>query len=246
MSYEGGGGAQGPAGPTGATGATGATGGISFSGPTNSVLWYNGTGVTGTTDFIWYNGGPGGYSIYAGPGLSQNYVTFDDNSGNMSLNISAVNVGKTLTLSSGNTNIVLTDVTTGISPAAGQLQVTINGSAGLNGQVLTSDGTITTWQTPVATLQQGILDLYQSGSINWISDSGAFYNDFSLLNGSNQIILNTNSNVQLTMINSTIATAITCWIVNVTPNADSSGRLRVWLQAPSDSPLFGSWLITNL
>ena len=241
MSYEGGGGTQGPAGVTGATGATGATGGISFSGPTNSVLWYDGTGVTGVTDFSYYNGEIYGYSIYGGPGLSQNYITFDDNSGNMSLNISAADVGKTLTLSSGITNIVLRDVTTGESPAAGTLQVTINGNPGLNGQVLTSDGTITTWQTPVTTLQQGIIDLTTQ---SWSPDGGVGYNAYVTLPG---ITLYSNSNVMVTLINSNNGAAYNCWIINVTPNDDGYGKLKIsCADDPSKqgNPISASWLVT--
>ena len=148
MSYEGGGGAQGPA---GATGATGATGGISFSGPFGSVLWYDGTGVTGVTGLRWENNGPGGYVMYGG---DTNYITFDEGAGSMGMFISQTDDGHGITLSAGNTLVVLTDAKTGIEvPTPGNLQVVINGIPGLSGQVLTSDGTFTTWQA-IPTPQQ--------------------------------------------------------------------------------------------
>jgi len=239
MSYEGGG-SPGTQGPAGATGATGATGGISFSGPFGSVLWYDGTGVTGVTGLRWENDGPGGYVLLGGP--SGNYFTFDDGAGNMQIGLGQTDYGNGITLSAGNTVVVLTDAITGIEvPMPGQLQVIINGNAGASGDVLTSNGSITTWQaipTPPVTLTQGILDLYTD--ITWTGDGSGYYADFTL---SQPVYSNTN--VMVTMINTDVTTATFCWIINATPNANGLGDLRIWIQAEPDDAMFASYLITN-
>jgi len=275
MSYEGGGGgaqgpqgvtgATGPTGPsggpigptgptglkgvTGATGATGATGSFSFSGPTGSVLWYDGSAITGTTGFLWtQTGGIGGNASILTAGLNGNYFNMDA-PGSMEIAINQFDVGNLINIISGNTSLSLIDQVTGESAAAGQLRVLINGNSGLSGQVLTSDGTITTWQTlpnPPVTLSTGIIDLYQGGSVNWTADGPAFYSDFALLDPVNQIMLTNNSNVQVTLINSDTTTASNSWVVNVTPNADSSGRLRIWVYGAPSGVLNASWLITKL
>lgn len=269
MSYEGGGGAQGPAGPTGptgpsggpigptgatglrgptgangatgATGANGVTGGISFSGPFGSILWCNETGVTGVTGLRWENNGPGGYVMY---GADTNYISFDDGTGSMNMFISQTDAGHGILLSAGNTQISLTDAVTGESPVAGQLQVTINGNPGLGGQVLTSDGTITTWQTlpnPSVTLVEGILDLYEGGDVMlWTPDATGFYADFTL----SQPVYS-NSNVIVTMINTASGIAVASWIMNVTPNDDGENNLRIYVAALPLGQIYASYLITN-
>ena len=138
MSYEGGGSIPGP---QGATGATGATGGFTFSGPTDSVLWYTGSGVTGNINFRWNQTGGSAYRIIGGP--NANYVMFDDYAGNMQ-------IGPGLT---GSVEI-LTPSTLQLSGTT--FKATINGSAGLNGQVLTSNGSNTTWQTPSSLVAFGL------------------------------------------------------------------------------------------
>jgi hypothetical protein len=238
MSYEGGGGTQGPAGPTGPTGAdgaTGATGGISFSGPNGAVLWYDGTAVTGTTGLTWTE--TGSYTMVGGP--SGNNFTFDDGNGNMQISFGQTDYGKQIKLFAGNTNIVLTDAITGDEAIAGNLSVIINGSAGASGDVLTSDGSITIWQAPVTTLQQGKQNL---NSLTWTDDeAGHYYADFPL----SQPLYN-NSNVIVTMIDSSnITVAANCWIVNVSPNANGSGDLRIWLAGDPNADIYASWLITN-
>ena len=249
MSYEGGGspGAQGPAGPTGATGETGATGGISFSGATGSILWYDGTGVTGVTGLRWENDGPGGgYIMYGG---DTNFITFDDGAGSMGMTINQTDDGHGITLSAGNTVVVLTDAVTGIEvPIPGQLQVIINGNAGLSGDVLTSNGTITTWQTPPTppvTLTQGILDLYEGGDVMlWTPDPTGFYADFTL---SQPVYSNPSnpSNVMVTVINTASGIAVASYIINVTPNADGDNNLRIYVAALPLGQIYASYLITH-
>jgi hypothetical protein len=260
MSYDGGA-FQGPTGPTGATGPsggptgstgptgytgytgstgpTGPTGSITFDGPTGAVLWYDGSAVTGTTDFKWYNGEIYGYTLNGGP--NENSIIFDDNAGNMQIVIGQQDVGKQILLNGGASYITLTDVIAGEVPVAGTLQVVINGSAGNNGDVLTSDGTYTTWQAPVTTLQQGKLNLNVSG---WNSDppTSSFYRDFTL----SQTLYNS-SNVMVTMVDSSdVLASSVSWIINTTPNADGRGNLRIWVSgAVPISDMFASWLITD-
>ena len=149
MSYEGGG-SQGPAGPTGATGATGETGptgSVDFSGPSNSVLWYDGSGVTGTTGLSWYNGEIFGYVMIGGP--NGNAVMFDDLAGNMQITLAQPDNGKSITVNAGNTRLILTDVQTGETGTTGTLEIVINGDGGTIGQYLGADATgHVTWSTP--------------------------------------------------------------------------------------------------
>jgi len=243
MSYEGGGGAQGPAGPTGATGATGATGGISFSGPNGAVLWYDGTGVTGTTGLTWtQTGGMGdAHRLFGGP--NGNYLELDDGTGSMAVFVDQINSGHGLLLAAGATRITLTDATAGEEPTNGNLQIQINGSNGNNGEVLTSDGTYARWQ-PSGSLPHGIVNLTD---LSWSQGpTGFYYSDFSIA----PYTIYEGANVLTTMINAIdIQAAANCWIVNVSPNI-STGLVRIWLASlpptgESVDPLYASWLITD-
>jgi hypothetical protein len=218
MSYEGGG-AQGPAGATGATGATGA---VDFSGPSNSILWYDGSGITGTSDFKWYNGEIYGYTIYGGP--SENTIMLDDNTGSMRINIAQVDEGKSLLLSAGNTTITLTDAITGEIGATGTLEIVINGDAGITGQYLGSDGAgKITWSTPPGFVYAGITpDLTD---VTWnTGDYGTYTYDYAIPG----VTLYSNANVQVTTINGSIDVAQACWLITTIPNPSGGigGSLR--------------------
>jgi hypothetical protein len=152
-----GGGVTGPTGPTGPsggpigpTGATGATGTIDFSGPTASILWYDGSGVTGTETFKWRNGEIYGYTIYGGP--NENTIMFDDGAGSMQINISQINSGKSIGLNANSTYITLVDETAGEPRIPGSIQIGIDGIDGTAGQYLGSDGAgNVAWSTPPGT-----------------------------------------------------------------------------------------------
>jgi hypothetical protein len=233
MSYEGGGGAQGPAGPTGPTGATGGD----FSGPNGAVLWYDGTGVTGTTEFTWtQTGGIGGNASILTAGLNGNYFNMDA-PGSMEIAINQINDGNAILLSAGATRITLTDDVTGESGLTGTLQLQISGNNGASGNVLTSDGTYATWQPPVG-LTEGILDLFTN--VTWTSDGPGYYSDFTL----SQPVYS-NSNVQVTLINTDVNLAANCWIINVTPDANGENDLRIWLAGDPNSDIYASYLIAN-
>jgi hypothetical protein len=212
------------------------TAGISFSGPTGAVLWYDGTAITGTTGLTWTETST--YVMVGGP--SGNNFTFDNN-GNMQIGLGQTDYGKVIAINAGNTQIVLTDAISGETTASGTLSVSINGSPGASGDVLTSDGSITTWQAPVTTLQQGKINL---NSVTWTENptSSTYYAaDFPL----SQPLYN-NSNVIVTMIDSSdIVQSATFWIVNVSPNADGLGNLRIWLAGNPTANIYASWLITN-
>jgi hypothetical protein len=142
MSYEGG--VQGPIGPTGATGTTG---GFEFSAPTGAILWYDGSGVTGTSTLTWYNGELPAYTMIGGP--NENSIMFDDGAGSMRMTIAGKDVGNTIKIDGGTTEIILTDSTSGEVPVAGTLEIMINSLSGAAGEYLGSDGSgKVTWSTP--------------------------------------------------------------------------------------------------
>ena len=140
----------GPTGVTGATGAgvtgaTGATGSISFSGPTGAVLYYDGSGITGTSTFRWQelnNKGLTFYSLIGG--ASDNKIVFDTSDGGM-----IISAMENLYLFSGGTtgNIVLASQNI-LELRGTTFQVKINGSYGSTGQYLSSDGENVVWSTP--------------------------------------------------------------------------------------------------
>jgi hypothetical protein len=130
MSYEGGGAIQGPPGPTGATG------GFTFSGPTGAILWYDGSGVTGTTTLTWSNGELPAYTMIGGP--NENSIMFDDGAGSMRITVAEQSVGNSIEISAGSAIINLTDQISGGAP--GSLQISLNGVNGASGQYLGSDG----------------------------------------------------------------------------------------------------------
>jgi hypothetical protein len=215
-----------------------ATAGISFSGPNGAVLWYDGTAITGTTGLTWTE--TGSYTMVGGP--SGNNFIFDDNNGNMQIGLGQTDYGKQIKLLAGNTNIVLTDAVTGDEAIAGNLSVIINGSPGASGDVLTSDGTYATWQPSagITGLTEGILDLFQGGGVTWTSDGPGYYSDFIL----SQPVYS-NSNVQVTLINTDVNLAVNCWVINVTPDVSGDNDLRIWLAGDPNSDIYASYLIAN-
>jgi len=164
MSYEGGGtpGLQGPTGPTGATG------GITFSGPTGSVLWYDGSGVTGYSNFKWNEASSKGntsYTLYGGP--NQNKIVFDDGLGTLLIKANGI-TGSTGTVSIDGSSIAGSIVIGQLTPKtllfADELKVTI-GTAGVTGQYLGSNGTgLVTWSTPTGTVYPSGLSVCPVGS----------------------------------------------------------------------------------
>jgi hypothetical protein len=152
MSYEGGGTIIGP---TGATGPTGPAGGA-FSGPTGAILWFDGSAVTGTTALVY----DGFSTISSQP--SNNYITLDG-MGGIVVSIDETNVGKFVNIFAGAAEIDITDRITGEDPKDSLIQLTsdtltltIGATAQSAGQVLTSDGTNASWQTPSTILACGL------------------------------------------------------------------------------------------
>jgi hypothetical protein len=264
MSYDGGA-FQGPTGPTGATGPsggptgstgptgytgytgytgpTGPSGGPTFDGPTGSVLWYDGSAVTGTTGLRWSETAGTGNAYRLFGGVNANFIDMDVD-GSMGMTIEQLDAGYNILLAAGSTRITLTDATADEEPIAGNLQIQINGSNGNNGEVLTSDGTYASWQ-PSGSLPHGIVNLTD---LTWSQEgtSGFYYSDFSVA----PYTIEEGANVLTTMINAIdIQAAANCWIINVSPNI-STGLVRIWLagRPPSGAsvdPLYASWLITD-
>jgi len=241
MSYEGGGGAQGPPGPTGATGATGS---VDFSGPTGAILWYDGTGVTGTTGFTWtQTGGIGGNASILTAGLNGNYINMDA-PGSMDIAINQLGVGNSLRLFGGSTIIDLVDQTVGEVTIPGSLVVNIDGNGGTTGQYLGSNGAgQVTWSTPPGFVYEGITP--NLTGVSWISDegSGTYYYDYTIPD----VTLNSDANVQVTTINGTINAALNCWVVTTVPNVASDGSLRIYVAGlPSGGEYYLSILVLSV
>ena len=144
MSYEGG--TPGPAGPTGATGETGP----SFSGVTGAVLFYDGSAVTGNSSLT-YDGSHNLTNQNSG-----NYIDLDG-MGGIVVGISETDVGKVISLGSGNAYINISDQNTGgestipssILLTTTLLDVNIDGAYGSDGQYLGSNGAgHVVWSTP--------------------------------------------------------------------------------------------------
>ena len=213
MSYEGGG-SQGPAGPTGATGATG-SGGFTFSGPTGSILWYDGSGVTGNTGLVY-----DGFSTISNE-ASNNYITLDG-MGQLIVAIGNTDAGNFINLFAGNTSLKLRDAQTGDTVAPGNLEIIINGDSWTTGQYLGSDGAgLVTWSTPTVpgtfVYQEITPDLSIIATYEWVPEGGGiYYLDYSLADSS--ILLNSNANVQVTTINGVTSTAQSCWVITTVPN----------------------------
>jgi len=215
MSYEGGGspGIQGP------TGATGATGGISFSGPTGSVLWYTGSAVTGTTGF---------------------FLTSDKS--NLNLTIKGnITPSSTTDYDLGGSTFRWNTVHSQYL-VANSIKDSIN-STGTNGQFLGITGTSLLWSTPSISgfayteVTPDLAD-YPGG---WIADGGAFYIDYVMASAP----LNSNANVQVTTINGTPSTAQNSWVVTVVPNPSGgiAGSLRIYIAA---LPAIGTFSVSIL
>ena len=203
-------------------------------GSTGSIQLSDGKGgFTGSTAFYWTTYSGTEYVLYGGP--NGNYFVFDD-AGHM-----AIQPGSTgrLFLNSNNDYLRLAAGTT--------LQVLTANSYGVTGQVLTADGSNNVvWDYPKTSLLTGILRL--DTGVTFTADTPfAYYADFSLPG----ITLNVNSNVQTTAINSDTNTALSCWIVNVSPNVATDGTLRIWCAADPNNiaysgPLYVSWIVTDL
>jgi hypothetical protein len=122
----------------GIQGAAGPAGGLTFSGPTGSVLYYNG-GVTGTSDLQW--------NVFASSVLSEakfnNGIQFNDGFGSMGMGPGGTTGN--LTLQAGNKLILIGDTT--LQAAIGISGGTAN--YGTTGQFLGSDGVgNVVWKTP--------------------------------------------------------------------------------------------------
>jgi hypothetical protein len=248
MSYEGGG-SQGPAGPTGPTGATG-SGGFTFSGPTGSILWYDGSGVTGNNGLVY-----DGFSTISNE-ATNNYITLDS-MGQLVVGIGNTDAGNFLNLYAGNTSFLLRDAQTGDTVAPGNLEIIINGDSGTTGQYLGSDGAgLVTWSTPTVPgtfVYQEITPDLTSGYTWTIGDAGTYYLDYQLADSS--ILLNSNANVQVTTINGYSPTAQLCWVVTTAPNplgGAAAPTLRIIVAAEpgailvTPGPYFLSILVLSL
>jgi len=146
----------------GPTGATGATGGISFSGPTGAVLWFDGSAVTGTTGFTWTETGGMGNAYRLSGGPNGNFIDLDEN-GYMGMFIGQPDVGNAINLGAASATIGIVDRITGENPqdsfiqlASDTLTLNIASSPGTNGQVLTSGGQYATWVTPLTSIASGL------------------------------------------------------------------------------------------
>ena len=127
-------------GPTGATGETGPSGTFSFSGLTGTVLFYDGSAVTGTnltySDFI-----QGVTSIYLSGGTYGNGIIFDDNTGFMQIG-NLVDAGgytgnKLQVYGQNELDLVSLDV---LRLRGATFKCRINSNYGITGQYLASDG----------------------------------------------------------------------------------------------------------
>ena len=238
MSYEGGGspglngatgatGATGPAGPTGPSGGpagpTGPTGGISFSGPTGSILWYTGSAVTGTTGFF----------LTPNPGKDELDLTIKGN----------INPSSDHNYSLGSPSFRWNTVYSEYLVANNIADST--NSNGTTGQFLGISGTSLLWSTPSISgfayteVTPDLAD-YPGG---WILDvpSGTYYIDYVMPSAP----LNSNANVQVTTINGTPLTALSSWVVTTVPNPAGGvvGSLRIYIAA---QPAIGTFSVSIL
>ena len=157
MSYEGG--LIGPTGPTGQsggatgdTGPTGATGGFTFSGTTGTILYYDGSSVTGS-NLIWENGQS---TLHNNSTL--NYINFDGMGGiGLGIDYTNINQGRFAYLYAGSSSLNVNDqliiggTTTPaeINLTTSVFRATINTQQGSSGQYLGSDGSNgVVWSTP--------------------------------------------------------------------------------------------------
>ena len=142
-------GQSGPTGSTGKDGITGATGkdaGFTFTSPTGAIVWYDGSAVTGTTGLVY-----DGNSTITNQ-TSNNYINFDG-MGGVVVGIGNSNQGRAIQLNANSSSININDQFVGETTISSEivintsnLKTNINNSLGSVGQVLTSDGTYTTWQ----------------------------------------------------------------------------------------------------
>ena len=188
-------GATGITGSTGATGETGPTGVFEFNGPTGSVLYYDGSSVTGSLNLTW----DGTSTLY---GSNSNYINFDGMGGiGIGIDNNSVDQGRSVYLDAINSYLTISDqlvnegTTTlaSINLGTSTFQVSINSDAGSTGQYLGSDGNGNiVWSTPIGltgatgitgatgdtgptgptALAQGV-----TGSIQYNDGSGLFVGD---------------------------------------------------------------------
>ena len=133
-------------GKDGITGATGKDAGFTFTSPTGAIVWYDGSAVTGTTGLVY-----DGNSTITNQ-TSNNYINFDG-MGGVVVGIGNSNQGRAIQLNANSSSININDQFVGETTISSEivintsnLKTNINNSLGSVGQVLTSDGTYTTWQ----------------------------------------------------------------------------------------------------
>jgi hypothetical protein len=133
--------------------------------------------------------------------------------------------------------------TDNITSQTGTATLAISNVATINGAAYPPSGTILT----------GIIPYTQMLTVVWgnIGSFGAYYADFPLTG----VTLTNESIVLTTMINDKfnnpdIDKAENCWIINVTPNADGFGTLRVFCAANPTTVTAGqiriAWVVTQL
>ena len=171
-------------------------------GPEGSIQLSNGSGIfSGSTGFYY---SVANNRLYGG--INGNYITFDDNAGNMVISPE---------LSTG--NLYLHGGASGLlNLEAGSLSVAINSNVGSAGQYLGSNGSGGVVWSPPSIVASGTID--QTG---FTESDGLYYKDVNLSGMyPNGLILAT--------ANGTPIVSSTAWIVTVQPDTD---KFTIWTAA---------------
>lgn len=236
MSYEGGG-SPGPAGPTGATGEQ-------FSGVTGAILWYDGSAVTGNNSLTYRSSTIKNIN-------SSNFIDLNG-MGGIVVGISETDVGKFISLSSGDAYISVSDQYIGetttqslINLTSTDLQVSIDSVSGSAGEYLGSNGGgKVSWLSPNTFAYTEVTSSLEGAS--WLPDvgSGTFYTDYVMASAP----LYSNANVQVTTINGTPDVNLGSWVVTVVPNPSGgvANSLRIYVPVVPTGPYFLSILVISL
>jgi len=137
-------------------GPQGPTGTFEFSGPTGSVLYYDGSGVTGNAGFLWTEtGGEEAIAYRLTGGLNGNCIDLDDDA-NMSINLGLTSQSKVIAINASSSIINLQDRSAGegvtdsqISITSDDLYISVAGTNGSAGQYLGSNSSgKVTWSVP--------------------------------------------------------------------------------------------------